>query len=79
MDKIEEAARGTDWVSLREVAASLGRSYWSAWHLADSGVLGSPLIVGQVQFFKREIVERVVRERIAERKSKGKIVPADVA
>lgn len=47
--------------------------------MADSGALGDPLIVGQVQFFKREIVERVVRERIAERKRKGKIVPAEVA
>ena len=75
MDKVKAAASRTGWVTLREVAGLLGRSYWAASALAASGALGKPMTIGRTQFFPRDRAERAVKRRIADRQAKGKRAP----
>jgi hypothetical protein len=78
MDTIE-AARATEFVSLREIAAMLGRSYWSASALAASGAMGTPVVIGRVYFFRRDLAERAVSRRLSERETKGRTTPITAA
>lgn len=75
MDQIESAASRTGWVTLRDVAALLGRSYWAASALAASGAIGEPLTIARTQFFRRDLAESAVAHRIAERQAKGNNAP----
>jgi hypothetical protein len=54
-----------DHITIREVAGLLRASYFTAYSLAASGVLGEPLIVGRTHFFRRDIAEMAVRDHLA--------------
>lgn len=75
MHENEAAAFREEWVTLRDVATLLGRSYWAASSLAASGALGRPIVIGCTQFFSKELAERAVQSRIAERQAKGNTAP----
>jgi hypothetical protein len=56
-----------DHITLRELATLLRSSYFTAYSLAASGVFGELIIVGRTHLFKREVAERAVRDRLAQR------------
>lgn len=57
----------TDFLTLRDVAQKLGASYFAAYSMAASGLLGEPLIVGRTHFYPRGTAEAAIERRRAER------------
>jgi predicted DNA-binding transcriptional regulator AlpA len=69
--QIDAVTLQTGLVSLPEVARLLQRSYATAWALGSSGALGEPIRIGSQQFYRQDIVERVVAYRLAKRKDQN--------
>lgn len=69
-----------EYVTIRDVARELGASYFSAYALAASGLLGEPLLVGRQYFYPRAIAEPAIARRRAQRRRGGRTAPlVDVA
>lgn len=57
----------SDYVTLRDVARELGESYYVAYSLGASGLLGEPLVIGRQYFFPRVNAQQAIDRRRAQR------------
>jgi hypothetical protein len=56
-----------DYVTIRDVAAALDISYYTAYALAAQGRLGTPVLIGRTQLYPRATAERAIQEKRAAR------------
>ena len=73
MDK--PTARLADYLTLRDVARALGGSYYSAYALAASGLLGEPITIGRTHLYARAIAEPAISHRRQQRRRSGSSAP----
>ena len=55
-----------DYITIREVAAELDVSYYTAYALAARGRLGTPLIVGRTHLYPRATAMHAIEQRRVE-------------
>jgi hypothetical protein len=66
-----QAAPLAGYITLREVARQLNESYYTAYSLAASGLLGEPLVVGRAHLYAGATAESAIRCRVERRRQRG--------
>lgn len=64
-----------DYLTLRDIARELNASYYSAYSLAASGLLGEALVIAGKHFYRRSMAEPVIARRLEQRRQHGRCAP----
>jgi hypothetical protein len=61
------------YITLREIARQLNESYYTAYSLAASGLLGEPLVVGRSHLYDRATADAAIQKRLEQRRQRAQV------